>query len=108
MFFQGFVEAGVRNDPVAVVQVQPPDVAVGSGAQLEDRDNAAQVVEVLFGGVIVFRHTASLAAGHSSCQRAAVSSFLERSFWPILSIGAVLGLSPSSEGGDGHHGAFLG
>ena len=42
---EGFAEAGAGDEAVGIVQVEPADVAVGPGAQFQDGDDAAEVVE---------------------------------------------------------------
>ena len=50
VFLQGFAETGAGDQAPGVVEVEPADLAVGSGAQLKDGDDAAEVVESGVGG----------------------------------------------------------
>ena len=45
MLLEGLAETGVGDEAIVVVKVEPTDVAVGPGAQFQDGDDAAEVIE---------------------------------------------------------------
>ena len=73
MFLQRFAQAYVVDEAQGVVEVDPPDLAVGPGAQFQDGDDAAEVVETTVGCLVIWGHVSSLATGHRDWQGSAVS-----------------------------------
>lgn len=73
MPLQGLPQACLGHEPCQVVPVDSSDLAVGPSAQLQDGDNAAQVVKSQVSRLsIIIRHS-SLMMGRPDWQEACVS-----------------------------------
>ena len=46
VFLERFAEPGAGDEAVGVIQVEPADLAVGAGAQLQDGNDAAEMIKV--------------------------------------------------------------
>ena len=63
VFLKGFADTRPGDQARGVLEVEPADLAVGSGAQLEDGDYAAEIVEAGVAGVVIKAYVSSLARG---------------------------------------------